>query len=367
MSVLIFIAVLVVLIVVHEFGHFIVAKAAKMRVDEFGIGFPPKLFGKRKGETEYTVNALPFGGFVRIFGEDKASVSQDDPDLERAFFTKSKVKQALVLVAGVTANVLLAWVIFSAIFMTGTTVAEDDTNKGKLTDVAPRVLGVLPDSPASEAGIPAGLTVLKVVIENTEYAISSGEELTSLISSNAGEEITLVGSVSGEERSFTITPQTGLIENAPGQAAVGISVARVGTLKLPFFEAIGKSFLETGELLILITFGILGFLFSALTLSADLSQVAGPVGIAVLTGEAASLGFITLLQFTAFISLNLAVINLLPFPALDGGRLLFLGIEALTRKEIPARFIQVTNLAGFALLILLMLAVTYGDIVRIAG
>ena len=366
MTILLFVGVLFVLILVHEFGHFIVAKRTGMRVDEFGIGFPPKLFGIKKGETEYTLNALPIGGFVRIYGEDAVNATDEEDD-GRAFVQRSKISQALVLVAGVAMNVLFAWFLFTAVLMTGTLSIVDE--KEASNSAALKVLSVVPDSPAERAGLIPGDTIVAITDATSEDNRDRG--VPALLPSEVSRFIADGGAITlslknGElMREVRLTPEGGYAQDGSAREVIGVTMGLVEKVSLPMHKAMYESTVMTFTGLRDITVGIAVILKGALTLNADLSQVAGPVGIVSLVGDAASFGFSTLLMFTAFISLNLAVINLLPFPALDGGRLLFVAVEAVRGTTIKPQVAYMLNLLGFALLMLFMIAVTYNDIVRI--
>ncbi|MAF59617.1 MAG: site-2 protease family protein [Candidatus Pacebacteria bacterium] len=366
MSVLIFLLVLVALILVHEFGHFLIAKRSGIRVDEFGIGFPPRLFGKKYGETLYSLNAIPFGGFVKIFGEDREEVDKDDKDISRAMFNKGRWAQATVLFGGVFFNILFAWIIFAATFSIGTTAAVTEENKNFISGQELVVAEVLEGAPASEAGFLAEDVILGISARGEAIQNGNADEVASFIERYSESELTISYLREDEEGSVSLTPVLGLLEDESAPA-IGVAMVDVGELKYPLHLAIFESGMFTLESLWAVTLGILGFLGNALLLSADLSQIAGPVGIVSLVGDASALGFVTLLSFTAFISLNLAVINLLPFPALDGGRLVFLGIEAIKGSPIKPKVARMANGIGFALLIFLMLAVTYSDVLRLVG
>lgn len=354
MTVLIFIAVLLLLIIGHELGHFAVAKWTRMKVLEFGIGFPPKIAGKKFSPdgTEYTLNWIPFGGFVRIFGEDEKDAA--DP---QAFPNRPKLHQALVLFAGPGANVLLAVLLSTVALMVGTLSLIDPEHAATATDPHVIVAGVVPDSPAADAGIVVGDRILSA---------ATPDEFSESVSTSDGP-VSVSLSRGGEMRTLTLTPATGLIDDEPDRRAIGVATALVGTVSYPPHEALLRALIDTGRDFVFILVSLLSLIGSALTLSADVSQIAGPVGIASLTGDAASLGFGALLSFAALLSVNLAIINLLPFPALDGGRLLFLGIETVTRRRIPLRVAATVNTVGFVVLIGLMLAVTVGDISRLVG
>lgn len=356
MGILTFVVVLVVLIVVHELGHFFAAKVSKMRVDEFGIGYPPKLFGKKFGETEYTLNALPFGGFVKIYGED---LDHSDEDGARAFANRPKILQAFVLAAGVIMNVLLGWALIAIVLFSGAPRALTPEQVPLASDVSLTVTYIVPGSPAANAGVEPGDIVVGSAYGENIFSGVEVEEFISHIGDASGKEVSLTVLRDGEEVVVPVTPEDGIIE---GQGAIGVGLASVGSLEVSFFQALGESVVVTGVLLRDITVGITTFLFQALTFSADFNQIAGPVGIAGVVADASENGLIPLLSLTALISLNLAIINLLPVPALDGGRLLFVAIESIIRRPIPAQVAQTANTIGFLLLLLLMVVVTISDI-----
>ena len=353
MAVLIFILILLVLVVGHEAGHFVAAKLARMKVLEFGVGFPPRIWGRRVGETEYTVNWIPFGGFVRILGEDEKDA--DDPD---AFSRKHPVEQAFVLAAGPGANILFGIMLSIVALVAGMPSIIDGTDDvARARDLSVIVSEVIPESPAADAGVRAGDRVLSIM---------TPEALAQMVAESDGP-VTLRVRRGGEEFSVLMTPEPGIVSDDPDRKAVGVATALIGTISLPLNEAVVVGTLNAMQNLVAIAVAILTLIGNAVSLSADLSQVAGPVGIAALTGEAATFGLGSLLSFAAMLSLNLAIINLLPFPALDGGRLFFLGIETAVRRRLPAAVFQTANAVGFVLLILLMLAVTVQDISRLIG
>lgn len=366
MSILIFLAVLVVLVLVHELGHFLVAKKFGIRVDEFGIGFPPKIFGKKYGETEYTLNALPLGGFVKIYGEDPTQEHIDGPDSARSFVHKPKLVQAAVLVAGVTMNVLLAWVLLTAGFMFGMPTAVDEDNVSQVKDVRLLITGVLPNSPAAEnlkaSDEIQSVAVAGVTLEGSELVPST---VIDLVADHPDESITFSVLRRGEPLIVLVVPKTGVLPDEPERAAAGFMLSFAGTRQLPAESAIIEGSKMTWYMLTDVVKGLGNLLFDAVRGKADIAQVSGPVGIVGMVGDAASLGFAWLITFTAFISLNLAVINLLPFPALDGGRLLFVIIESITRRPIKPKIANTLNYVGFALLLTLMAVVTVNDVVKL--
>ncbi len=363
MSILIFIAVLFALVLVHEWGHFFVAKKTGMRVDEFGIGFPPKLFGIKKGETLYSINALPIGGFVKIFGED-AVVGEGETSQSGSFTSKSKWAQTAVLVAGVGMNILFAWFLFVIALSVGVESAVSEAEAGP--DARLIVSQVLPDSPAALAKIPTGAIITSVQDSegNTPSALFPSA-FSEFATSHGTEMLTITYQVGDEMFLTTLSPKQGIIASDPERAAIGVQLTTIEVVREPFHKAITKGFMLTVTSLKEITVGMWGLLRDAVTLKADLTNVAGPVGIVGMVGEASALGVTSLVMFTAFISLNLAVINLLPFPALDGGRLLFVIIEAVKRSPINPRYVMILNTVGFMMLMALMAAITWNDIAKI--
>ena len=367
MSVILFFVVLVVLIVVHELGHFLAAKLAGIRVDEFGLGFPPKLFGRRLGETEYSINALPFGGFVKIFGENLNDESQNGPDRARSFVHKQKWVQAAVLVAGVFCNLLLAWGLFTLGFMLGMPTSVEEAKGRVLTDVRLVATSILPDSPAASAGIKIGDRLRSLSESGEVIELKSPEDVSAFISSHGEKLVAIQIERGGKLETLMVEPKAGVIQSAPETPAIGIAMGVVGDLRLPLTAAFIEGAKFTWHLLISTVVGLYHPIVQVFTGAGDFSQVTGPVGLVGLVGDATALGFVYLLTFVGIISVNLAVINLLPFPALDGGRLLFVVIEKLKGSPLRPSFANTLNAIGFALLILLMLAVTYKDVAKLVA
>lgn len=369
MSIIIFIVVLVILILVHEFGHFITAKIFGIRVDEFGIGFPPKIFGKKIGETTYSLNLIPFGGFVKIFGEDPNEESIFGSDRERSFTNKPRKKQALVIVSGVVFNMILAVVLLSSGFALGMPISDNDPlieEKGyEISDSALTIISVLNGSPAMESGLKAGDKILSVATKSDSVSLLNPDGTSDFIAKHKGENIAFVYNRGGEVALAEAVPKTGISPNEEDKAVIGVLLGTVGTIKLPIHRALIEGAILTYDMTILIAVSLGNFILDAFTLNADLSQIAGPIGIVGLVGDAAALGFVSLLSFTAIISIHLAIINLFPFPALDGGRLVIIAIEAIRRSHIKPKIANTINSIGFIFLILLMIAVTYSDIVKL--
>lgn len=364
MSIVLFIIVLGVLIFVHELGHFLAAKSADVRVDEFGIGFPPRAIGYRpkNSETIYSLNWVPLGGFVKIFGEEAIDVSLAEEERKRNFAFKPKCAQIWILSAGVLGNLIAAWLLISIGFMVGLPASVESFDPADVTDRHIAVTGVLPGSPAEEAGMVAGDRLHAIFRDNEQKVIEHTDDVSAFIGTNT-DTVGLTFERDGSDMRFEITPSLGVIGEE--QAGLGIAIDEVGIVTLPIHRALLAGGKATVSMTGAVAVGLWQFFGDVFTGHANFSQIAGPVGIIGLVGDASALGFIYLLSFTALISINLAVINLVPFPALDGGRILFVIIEALTGSPIRPRVMKIANGIGFALLILLMVVVTYNDIAKL--
>lgn len=364
MSAIIFFIVLAVLVLVHEFGHFLFAKKFGIRVDEFGLGFPPKIWGKKFGETEYTINWIPFGGFVRIFGENPDDDSTHGPDAGRSMVKKSRWKQAVVLFGGILFNFIFAWILISFAFFSGVPASREDyaAYADRITDTRIAITQVNSLSPAERAGIKAGDSIVKIV---SGTVVVEKEALTIAVIKDtltrSGEPLTLYLQRAHTATSTIVTPEKGIIE---GKYGIGIAMEDVGTMELPLHLAIYEGGKFTLHMIGGVAMGLYDLIAGIVTGHPDLSAVSGPVGIAGLVGDAAKLGITYLLMFTALISINLGVINVVPFPALDGGRLFVLLIEAIRRKPLKPRIINLMNTVGFVVLLMIMLLVTFKDLFK---
>ncbi len=362
MSIILFFLVIFVLVLIHEFGHFWVAKKTDMRVDEFGIGFPPKVASIKKGETEYSFNLLPIGGFVRIFGED-ADDAANSPDKDRSFAAKKPWQQTAVLIAGVTANMIFAWILFVAVLTIGVPTVVEESAAGP--DAQLVVSEVLTDSPAALAGLPRGAVISSVTSGDEVVELNTISAFQTVTRASQGTPITISYTLAGAAQTTTITPEIGVVEGNSEQPAIGVALAMIDSVSMPFTSALWEGTKQTGQTFVAVTVGIATLLKDSIMLKADLASVAGPIGIVGLVGEAAQFGLTSLLLFTALISVNLAVINLLPFPALDGGRLLFVFIEVIKGSPIAPQWVMRLNTIGFFILIGLMVAVTWSDIAKL--
>src|SRR3989344_3131167 len=370
MSVIIFLVILLVLVLVHEWGHFFTARKFDIRVDEFGFSFPPKaatLF--KKGDTEYTLNWLPIGGFVKIFGENPDAENTTGPDANRSFVNKPRWQQAIVLFAGVFMNFVLAWVLFSVGFMSGLPMSLQNAPAGyELKDTNLLIVSVLKDSPAEIAGLESGDKVVYLANREDNFLEAPNitpEKFKEFISENSGEDGVEVGYLRGRENKLNtveIVPKT---DSETGSPLIGVALDTVGTLKLPLFSSLWQGMKLNLSVTKGTAVGLYTLIADGIKGEGSFDSVTEPVGIVGIVGDAAQFGFVYLLSFAALISINLAIINLIPFPALDGGRLLFLLIEKIKGSRINPKIFNITNTIGFALLIILMLVVTYHDIVKL--
>lgn len=351
-----FLAILVILVVIHEFGHYYAAKKSGVYVEEFGFGFPPRAIGKKIGETIYSINWIPLGGFVKLFGEEyhEEAHTKDEKKIpkSRAFVNKKPWQKAVIIIAGVVMNFFLGWVILSYLLVSGIQkpagVAIDQVQSG---------------SPAAEVGLKQGDTFVTISHNGKVAPIRVPEDLISATSRFAGDPVSLEIERAGERQVVTLVPRA----NPPdGQGSLGVVITQnVETVKYPWYTAPFYGFIEAASMTRMIAVEILKIPASFFSDSAPAVEFSGPVGIAKIVGEARQYGFNALLQITAVLSLNLAVINILPFPALDGGRLVFIIYEWVTGKRSNQDLEKYMNLAGIVLLLGLSLIITIMDIQKL--
>ncbi len=354
-TILSFIALLALLVLAHEWGHFFAARRLGVGVEEFGFGFPPRIAGFRRGQTTYTVNWVPLGGFVKLKGEAGGERTAD------SFVVQPAWRRAVILVAGVFMNVLLAAALLAVGFMVGFPAVLSENQATQARNVQFEVVSVAPSSPAAQAGLQAGDTLLTV----DGRTFQSVSDFQAYVAVHRAKPVGVTYLHNGSTKTAQLTPQS--LPETNGRPVLGVGLLPTGIITYPWYQALGRGAAETWRLgrEILAAFGNL---FQNLIVHHEVPQnVAGPIGIAVITGQVARLGFIYLLQFAALLSLNLAIINIFPFPALDGGRLLFVIIEKLRRKPNNERVVAIVHQIGFTVLIALVLLVTYRDVARLSG
>jgi len=386
-TIILFLLILGLLVVVHEWGHFITARKSGMKVHEFGFGYPPRAFGfyrdpvtkkiiwiwgKGKSSLKKTVsgdeqqdefpatlwsfNWLPLGGFVRIKGENGEEAGDND-----SFQYHKAWKRIMVLVAGVTMNFILAVAILGFGFMIGlpTDLSQGvDANAIIVEEAGVLVQQVNADSPADSAGVQFG----DVIKHIGDMDIKTVADVHTILENKVGETLTLRVQRGNELVDMTIIPEA---VEGQSRAILGVAIAEAGVVRYPWYIALYKGLFAA-------TFGLINifvafyFLIKNLILGHGLLfDIAGPVGIATVVGQSAKLGFNYVLNITAMLSLSLTAINILPIPALDGGRVLFIIIEKIIRKPVPMKYEQIAHTIGFVLLMLLVVVVTWRDVVRI--
>ena len=357
---LLVVAILVLLIVTHEFGHFITAKIFGVRVDEFGIGYPPRAFLLLKwGGTEYTLNWIPFGGFVKLFGEDAETHGQG------SFIEAKRWQQAIILVAGVAMNALVAWLLFSTALHVGiprvidSSLTPDPSASLMISDV---VAG----SPAAAAGISAGDTITNITDSNgVTLSPLTPAAVSDFIKVRGGKAISIGYVHNKVADTALVIPANAVIPGASATPALGVGLVEVSSVSLAWPSALAQGFTNTGNAFLTVAQSLWQLIAGASKGMADLQDVVGPVGLVGVVSGAAQNGAGSVLALAGFIAVNLAIINLIPIPALDGGRLVIVALEAVTRRSAPKLVIQLLNIVGIALIIILMVTVTYHDIARL--
>jgi len=346
---------LVVLIILHEFGHFILAKKFGVKVEEFGLGYPPRIFGKKIGETIYSLNLLPFGGFVKIYGQEE-EITRPESFSQKPFW-----QRALIILGGVFSFWVVAAVILTVVAATGMPKIVDDDAEGNLVNPKVQIVSVVPGSPAEEAGLEIGDIIRKFSVSNFQFPVDKVKEVQEFIGEYKGQEIVLTIQRGGDFFDVSLVPRL----SAPsGEGPMGVALARTALKIYPWYQAPLKGIWATGQLTWLIIKSwimVLGSLFSGKGLPPGV-EVGGPVKIFELFVDIGGLGLTYFLQFIALISVHLALINILPIPALDGGWFLFMVIGKLRGKPLDQKVIQKVSAVFFYLLIALMVWITIRDI-----
>lgn len=355
LTLIIFLAVLAILILAHELGHFLTAKKMGVKVEEFGVGFPPRLIKLfQKQGTIYSLNWLPLGGFVKIKGEQ--GDHSDDSD---SFAHKKIWQRGLIIASGVIMNVVLAAVLLSVGFAIGAPQILDQTvsSGARVSEPKIQIFSVLPETPAAKAGLELGDVF--ATLDGRKFGEVAA--LQAYVRSRAGQIIEVKVKRQGQELIKQIEP----LSAAPDEpAALGVELVQTGLVSFPWYRAIWEGIKTTGYLVKEIILAFYSLIKNLIVRQEVAVEFAGPVGIAVLTGEVTRMGFVYLLQFVALLSLNLAIINFLPLPALDGGRFLFLIIEKFRGKAANQKLEALIHNIGFVFLIALVLIVTYRDLMR---
>jgi len=349
-NILSFIIVLGVLIFFHEFGHFLIARFFGVGVEKFSLGFGPRLIGKKVGITDYRISAIPLGGYVKMVGEEP-DAEIDPEEIPLSFTHKHVAKRMLIVAAGPVFNIILAVIIFFGIFLSSGTFV-----------LKPSVGSVKQGAPAFSAGLEKG----DLIIAINESAINSWDEMAEIINGSKGKTIRLAVRRGDSTQNFTIAPEQVTTKNIFGEDIqryiIGITASGESYSKdLNLFQAFSESLLQTyrvTELMVVII---------AKLITGDISTdtLGGPIMIAQMAGDSAKAGIGSLISFIALISINLAIINLLPIPVLDGGHLLFFSIEAIKGSPVSIKVREIAQQIGLFLLILLMILVFYNDISRI--
>ena len=340
-TIIAFVLILSVLVLAHELGHFLTAIAFGVKVEEFGLGLPPRIYGIKSGGTIYSINLLPFGGFTKMAGEE-------NPDIPGSLAGKSAGARIIVMGAGSFMNAILPVLLFAAAFMVPHHILSGDVI----------VREVALDSPAAAAGIEAG----DKIVEINGNSIHNLGDIQRYIQMNLGKATTIqLSSSTGKAKIAMVTPRW---KPPEGQGAIGIRLDFQNPVvlpeSLPIWEAVPRAVVEYGQTLFLLVNGI-----GTMIIGATPVVIAGPVAVAQLTGEVAQAGLSPLLEFAAFLSLNLAIFNVLPLPALDGGRIFFVLIEIIRGKRVSPKVEGLIHMIGFIILMALIVLITFTDILRI--
>ncbi len=348
------------LILVHEFGHFIIAKAFGIRVEEFSIFFPPRLFSKKFGGTKYTLGLVPVGGYVKIYGESPDEIGDTHHFDRENFAHRSRWIQAAVIVAGIAFNIIAAWLLLSVAYMVGVPSSVEHKGFGVVQNAQVTIVDVKPGSPADKAGIQVNDVVTSINTGTQELSLATDAVATQQFIANHADGSMVVNLKRGDEELHLLAkPADGIIE---GRKALGISLDDVGVLKLSPPVALLQGGLSTATYTGLTAKGMVDLFAGIFKGSANLDEVKGPVGIVRLGAQVADEGWYYGLLLIVLISINLAIINVLPIPGLDGGRLLFIAIEGVIRKPLNEKWVTRVTVASFALIALLAIFITFNDI-----
>jgi regulator of sigma E protease len=351
MSIIIFIIILAVLILIHEFGHFIAAKKQGVRVDEFGFGLPPRLFGIKIGETLYSLNLIPLGGFVKLYGEEYHEIKKKTQSA-KAFINKKPWQKALIILAGVMGNFLLGWFLISFLFTQGVPVPTDRVIVEKVTE----------NSPAEIAGFKTKDVITNIELKGKQYPIKESNDLIELSRKFGGEELIMTVSRENKSTKLKVTPR----KNPPkNEGPLGVTVTSFIEKKFPWYQAPVYGLIESVKITSNIFRELSKILFQLVTFQKPDAQISGPIGIAQFTATAIKFGNNAVLELMALLSFNLAIINILPFPALDGGRLVFVIYEWITGRQSNKNLEKYVNFIGFVILLSLGVLISVFDVIKL--
>ncbi len=356
LTALVFFIILGILVLIHELGHFVMARLVGVHVEEFGFGLPPRIWGKKIGRTIYSLNWLPIGGFVKLAGEDEAESdkSKIKGKLKEYFFARSKKERAAILLAGVTMNFVLAVGITTYLLTQG--IFE---RAGRV-----HIETVVAGAPAQKAGLKEGDIVLSISSSRApRKELTVPKELIDFTNEEKGNEVILTIVRDGQEFTVPIVPR---VDVPPGEGPMGVAISDLEERKYSWTEAPGKAVMmnlaRARDMLV----AIATMLWRVIQFQSPGADVAGPIGIAQVTGQAVRFGAKAVLEFMSILSLNLAVLNILPIPALDGGRLLFVFLEKVFGRRVKPAFEQSTHQIGMIILLILIALISINDILRLA-
>lgn len=347
---------LIGLLVLHEFGHFILAKRFGVKVEEFGIGYPPRIFGKKIGETVYSVNLLPFGAFIRVPEE------VGEAEGERSFSSQSIPRRVMIMLGGVVSFWIMAALIFSVVFNLGAPVAVGDEETSGFSNPQVQIAAISSGSPAELAGLKPGDTVKKISILNSQFSIDKVKEVQDLAAQYRGQEMVFTVERGKKPFNVNLVPR---VSPPEGEGPLGVALVRMGVKTYPWWQTPWQGISQTWNLTVAVFHGYFTALVNVFKGVPTGVQLTGPVGIFHLMGQASQMGLSYFLNFIGLISIYLAVFNILPIPATDGGKLIFLGIEFFRKKPVSPKIEQKITAVFFLAMLGLMVWVTVKDVIRI--